>query len=64
MDTMRASENLQQIKQQFETELGLCSCGDFAVVVKAGPYTGKPFELCAEHSALWTEQRLGIKEAA
>jgi hypothetical protein len=60
MKNQKAIENFQQMKEHFRAEspLGFCACGDFAVTVKAG------FHLCAEHSSLWTEQRLGISKAA
>jgi hypothetical protein len=67
MESRFAIENLERIKEQCRAEvpvLGFCACGDFAVTVKAGPYTGNPFHLCAAHSSLWTEQRLGISKAA
>jgi hypothetical protein len=63
--TGQAIENFRQMQAHFCEEfplLGFCACGDFAVIVKSGPHTGKPFSLCLEHSRLWTEQRLGITE--
>jgi hypothetical protein len=59
----KAIENFECLKEQFPL-LGFCACGDFATTIKLGPETGKPFHLCAEHSSLWTEQRLGIARKA
>ncbi len=61
MNNLRAIENFAYIREHFPF-LGICACGDFATIVKPGPETGKPFHLCAEHSSLWTKQRLGIQE--
>jgi hypothetical protein len=67
MKNEQAIENFERMKEEFlmtNPVLDFCACGDLAVTIKAGPYTGKPFQLCAEHSSLWTEQRLGIRMAA
>jgi hypothetical protein len=50
----------QHLKECYPPFEEFCACGNFATVVKPGPHTGKPFPLCAEHSTLWTEIRLGI----
>lgn len=60
---VKAIENFEYMREQFPL-LDFCACGNFAIIIKPGPYTGKPFHLCVECSTLWTEQRLGIKEAA
>jgi len=63
----QAIQNFEQIKEYFDVVspyLDFCACGDLAVAIKLGPYSGKSTHLCAECSALWTEQRLGIVVAA
>jgi hypothetical protein len=64
---MQAIQNFEQIKEYFSVAApyeGFCACGDLAVSIKLGPYSGNPVHLCAEHSTLWTKQRIGLAVAA
>jgi len=61
--TQQAIKNFEQIKEYFSVVspyLDFCTCGDVAVAIKFGPCSGTPTHLCAEHSIMWTEQRIAV----